>query len=137
MEKNVWLYFNTASDTSVTFGGGGSLATMVMLPANRLIGMKPYSDSILSLSFESMRNIDSQKTDKVDLNLGANNTHLDIAKTLGRQINNTSPSFNGFICVADDSPASDGLHVDKYITTRRETPGYIAVSYTHLRAHET
>tara|TARA_R100000458_G_C8248727_1_gene226080 strand:+ start:191 stop:949 length:759 start_codon:yes stop_codon:yes gene_type:complete len=115
MEKNVWLYFNNeADDDNITSSSN------CMFPAKALKGMTPTSDTILFLTFDSMRNVTSSTTDSVGLTLSANNVHLDVMKTILRNLNNTRPNFNGFVNVADDLTTIVGGSADaklsKYIT---------------------
>tara|TARA_R100000458_G_C8243529_1_gene221988 strand:+ start:112 stop:858 length:747 start_codon:yes stop_codon:yes gene_type:complete len=97
MEKNVWLYFNTEADDDNV-----GASTNCCFPAKNLVGMVPQADGALQLQFKSMRNHTSAATDTVLLTLSANNTHLDIMKTILRAINDTRPTFAGFKVVADD-----------------------------------
>ena len=97
MEKNVWLYFNTeANDDNV------SATSNCCFPAKNLVGMTPTGNSVTTLQFKSMKNVTAAATDTVALNLGTANTHLDVMKTITRAINNTRPTFDGFVTVADD-----------------------------------
>ena len=93
MNKNVWLYIGTNSRT-------------LMIPASRLRGMHPSDDGKLLLSFNSIVNTINSPTDKVILNLFENNTHLDVMKSITRAINNNTPTFSGFINVADTSAST-------------------------------
>ncbi len=97
MEKNVWLYFNTeVNDDNV------SATSNCCFPAKNLVGMTPTGNSVTTLQFKSMKNVTAAATDTVALNLGTANTHLDVMKTITRAINNTRPTFDGFVTVADD-----------------------------------
>jgi hypothetical protein len=97
MEKNVWLYFNTqADDDNVGASTNGCFR------AKDLVGMSPSGDSELTLQFKSMKNVSSAATDTVALTLGTANTHLDVMKTITRAVNNTRPTFGGFVIGADD-----------------------------------
>ena len=97
MEKNVWLYFNTEADDDNV-----GASTNCCFPAKNLVGMVPQANGVLQLQFKSMRNHTSAATDTVLLTLSANNTHLDVMKTILRAINDTRPTFGGFKVVADD-----------------------------------
>ena len=97
MEKNVWLYFNTeADDDNVGASTNGCFR------AKDLVGMSPSADSELTLQFKSMKNVSGAATDTVALTLATANTHLDVMKTISRAMNNTRPTFGGFVTVADD-----------------------------------
>ena len=130
MKKNVWLYFNTeVDDDDVADSTNG------MFLADNLIGMVPQADGTLQLQFKSMRNVTSAATDTVLLTLGANNTHLDVMKAITRAINNTRPTFGGFICVADDRTVivggAAGSATAEYLTdTNRQDDGYISACGT-------
>ena len=122
MEKNVWLYFNTqADDDNVGASTNGCFR------AKDLVGMSPSGDSELTLQFKSMKNVNCAATDTVALTLSTANSHLDVMKTITRAINNTSPSFDGFINVADVLTTKvDGTTVTpKFITDNRQENGYI------------
>ena len=97
MEKNAWLYFNTQADDDNV-----GASTNACFPAKNLVGMSPSGDSELTLQFKSMKNINSAATDTVALTLATANSQLDIMKTVSRAMNNTRPSFGGFVTVADD-----------------------------------
>ena len=97
MEKNVWLYFNTqADDDNVGASTNGCFR------AKDLVGMSPSADSELTLQFKSMKNVNCAATDTVALTLSTANSHLDVMKTITRAINNTRPTFGGFVVGADD-----------------------------------
>ena len=97
MEKNVWLYFNTqADDDNVGASTNGCFR------AKDLVGMSPSGDSELTLQFKSMKNVNCAATDTVALTLSTANSHLDVMKTISRDINITRPTFGGFVIGADD-----------------------------------
>jgi len=125
MEKNIWLYFNTEADDDDV---GGS--TNAMFPASSLTGMVPTTDGFLKLSFKSMRNHIGGRADTVSLQLSANNTHLDVMKTILRAINDNHRTKSGFKVIADDLTTVVGGSADaslpKYITDDRQEAGYIA-----------
>jgi len=107
MEKNVWLYFNTqADDDNVGASTNGCFR------AKDLVGMSPSADSELTLQFKSMKNVNCAATDTVALTLTTANSHLDVMKTITRAINNTRPSFGGFITAADDHTTIVGGSAD-------------------------
>ena len=109
MNKNVWLYFGNAQRT-------------LMVPANRLRGMVPYSDGKLKLDFNSIVNTVNTPTDKAVLNLFEDNTHLDVMKAISRAINNDTPTFDGFIVVADNTTSFPvGFHKPEFLTEKDGT----------------
>ena len=126
MEKNVWLYFNTEPDDDNVLEGGDYVNGM--WPAKDLVGMTPYGDEYISFLFKSMINDSSARLDRVIVTTKTPNVQLDIIKNLTRQINNTSPTFNGFLCVADELTTKvDGTTVEpKFITDNRQDPGQIS-----------
>jgi hypothetical protein len=101
MSKNVWLYIGTADRT-------------LMIPASRLRGMHPEADGTLLLSFNSIVNTINTPPDKVILNLFEDNTHLDVIKAVSRAVHNQTPTFGGFITVADDTTSA--YHKPEYLT---------------------
>tara|TARA_R100001510_G_C7641688_1_gene199285 strand:+ start:255 stop:1052 length:798 start_codon:yes stop_codon:yes gene_type:complete len=111
MEKNVWLYFDD--------GAGSGAPTM--FHAKDLMSMVPYSDTKLQFVFKSLRNDMSAIHDTIVVNLKDANTHLDVIKNITRNINNTAPTFGGFICIADDNTTTG----PEYITDNRQENGYI------------
>tara|TARA_Y100000593_G_scaffold56694_1_gene105720 strand:+ start:230 stop:1042 length:813 start_codon:yes stop_codon:yes gene_type:complete len=126
MDKNVWLYFNVeADDNNLNVGAD---YTNGMFNAKNLIAMTPDTDTALSFIFKSMINDSSARHDFVMVTLKDANTHLDVIKNLTRAINNTSPSFDGFINVADALTTKvDGTTViPKFITDNRQENGYIS-----------
>lgn len=116
MEKNVWLYF----DGETTTGTIGD-STNVMFKAEDLLSMVPFTDTKLQFVFKSLRNDLSATHDTVVVNLKEANTHLDVIKNITRNINNTSPTFGGFICIADDNTTTG----PEYITDNRQENGFI------------
>ena len=125
MDKNVWLYFNSeADDDNLAMG---SDYVNGMFNAKNLVAMTPDTDTTLSFIFKSMINDSSARHDFATVTLKDANTHLDIIKNLTRAINNTSPSFDGFINVADALTTKvDGTTVvPKFITDNRQENGYI------------
>tara|TARA_R110002020_G_scaffold7329_2_gene30824 strand:+ start:1635 stop:3254 length:1620 start_codon:yes stop_codon:yes gene_type:complete len=106
MSKNVWLYIGTASRT-------------LMIPASKLRGMHPAADGTLLLSFNSIVNTINTPPDKVILNLFADNTHLDVIKAISRAIHNQTPTFGGFVTLADDTTTA--FHQPEYLTDRDGT----------------
>jgi len=129
MEKNAWLYFNTEADDDNV-----GASTNCCFPAKNLVGMTPTADGTLTLNFKSMKNVSSAATDTVALTLGAANTHLDVMKTISRAINNTRPSFDGFVTVADDLTTivggAAGTATAEYVTTGSQETGTISACGT-------
>jgi len=125
MDKNIWLYFNTEADDDTMDNSSNA-----MFPASSLTGMVPTTDGALKLAFKSMRNNVSGQADTISLTLGANNTHLDVMKTILRAINDNHRTKSGFKVVADDLTTVVGGSADasfpKYITDGRQEAGYIA-----------
>lgn len=140
MEKNVMLYFNTeADDDNIGAQTVGVAATNCMFPAKNLVGMVPNLDGTLKVLFKSMKNQEG-KNDSVILTLGANNTHLDVMKTIIRAINNTRPTFNGFVNIADDLTTIVGgaaTLTPKYVTDDRQETGFISACGDITLNHET
>jgi len=109
-----------------------------MIPASRLRGMHPFGDGRLLLSFNSIVNTINTPPDKVVLNLFEDNTHLDVMKAISRAIHNQTPTFGGFVTVADDSTSSGGgydtgfFHVPEYLTDHDGTENGRIVSINSL-----
>jgi len=118
MSKNVWLYFGTSSRT-------------LMIPASRLRGMHPDGDGTLELTFDSIVNTINTPADKASLNLFEDNTHLDVMKAITRAMHNETPTFNGFITIADDTTQL-GFHEPEYLTDRDGTEVGTVVSINSL-----
>lgn len=118
MSKNVWLYFGEGSRN-------------LMVPSSRLKGMYPASDGTLELSFDSIVNTNNSPTDKAILNLFEDNTHRDVIKAIGRAMHNETPTFNGFITVADET-TSAGFHVPEFLTEHDGTEKGTIVSVDSL-----
>tara|TARA_Y100000361_G_scaffold137197_1_gene138435 strand:- start:450 stop:1205 length:756 start_codon:yes stop_codon:yes gene_type:complete len=129
MEKNSWLYFNTEADDDNV-----GASTNCCFPAKNLVGMTPTADGTLTLNFKSMKNVSSAATDTVALTLGSANTHLDVMKTITRAINNTRPTFDGFVTVADDLTTivggAAGTATTEYVTSGSQETGTISACGT-------
>tara|TARA_R110002020_G_scaffold463190_1_gene683130 strand:- start:404 stop:1339 length:936 start_codon:yes stop_codon:yes gene_type:complete len=101
--KSSWLYFNTEADSD-SIGVG----TNVCFRADDIISMGPTGDGILTIYYKPVHSRGSLgrggevHTDKVDINLATNHTHFALMEILTRHINNTRPTFTGWIDVADD-----------------------------------
>ena len=120
MDKNVWLYFGNVNRT-------------LMVPANRLRGMIPKTDGRLQLDFNSIVNTVNTPTDKAILNLFENNTHLDVMKAIARAINNDTPTFDGFVVVADNTQSFPvGFHQSEFLTEKDGTESGKIVSVQEL-----
>lgn len=102
-----------------------------MIPASRLRGMHPDSDGTLELTFDSIVNTINAPADKASLNLFENNTHLDVMKAVTRAMHNETPTFNGFITIADDT-TQPGFHEPEYLTDRDGTEVGTVVSINSL-----
>ena len=140
MDKNVMLYFNTeADDENIGAQTVGVAATNCMFPAKNLVGMLPAADGTLKVLFKSMKNQEGIH-DHVILTLGAANTHLDVMKTILRAANNTRPTFNGFVNIADDLTTIVGgsaTLTPKYVTDDRQETGYISACGAITLNHES
>ena len=125
MDKNVWLYFNSSNDDSTIALGNDRVNGM--WPAKNLISVQPYGNEYISFVFKSMMNDSAALHDQLLLTTKGENQAFDIIKNLTRNINNTSPTFDGFINVADISYTKvDGTVVPgKFITDNRQEPGQI------------
>ena len=103
LTKDVWLYFNNEADNDNI-----ATSTNGCWPAQNLVNMAPTGDSLLSLYFKSMMNKETNGAaeevihDVVTLSLTTANTHLAAMTAIVQAINNTRPSFGGFIDIADD-----------------------------------
>jgi hypothetical protein len=70
--------------------------------------MGPTGDSVLTIYYKPPLNQDATDpygeilTDRVDINLTTANTHFAVMELLIHNINNTRPTFDGFIDVVDD-----------------------------------
>lgn len=118
MKKNVWLHIGSSTRT-------------LMVPATSFRGMHPSAAGTLMMSFDSIVNAINSPADKVDLNLFENNTHLDVMKSISRAMHNHTPTFDGFITIADDSTSSGGgyaagfFHTPEYVTDGNADEGKV------------
>ncbi len=103
LTRDVWLYFNTQADNDNI-----AASSNACFPAKNLVNMAPTGDSILTLYFKSMKNSRSNggseevANDNVSLTLKTANTHFACMTAIAQAINNTRPTFDGFVDVADD-----------------------------------
>jgi hypothetical protein len=101
--KSAWLYFNTEADSDNI-----GLTSNVCFRADDIVSMGPTGDGILTIYYLPVRaRATSVKggevhTDKVDINLATNHTHFALMEILTHHMNNTRPTFTGWIDVADD-----------------------------------
>jgi len=123
LTKDVYLYFNTNADND-NIGASSNCC----MPAKNLVSMGPVGDSTLALYFKSLRNDSSAKMDTVHLTLAAANTHLDVMNFLIRKINDTRPTFDGFIDVVDDHTVIIGGGANSRTLATGLTPGAGATS---------
>lgn len=111
MNTNKWLYFREVTDTDDDDGSLGAVAdstsTSVMIPAKNVMHMQPFSDTGLSISFKSVKQIDSgggnlgtgrPYRDTVTLTVKAN-THETVMEAITEAI--TAPNRDSFIDVCD------------------------------------
>ena len=102
--KSAWLYFNTEANSDNI-----GVATNVCFRADDIISMGPTGDSVLTIYYKPPLNQGNATdpsgeilTDRVDINLTTANTHFAVMELLIHNINNTRPTFDGFIDVVDD-----------------------------------
>lgn len=118
--KDVMLYFRGVADEDHDDGATGAATQLssVMLPASRLRWMNPTSDTVLTLYFDSIKNIEGADdqadeitiADSVGLLINSNQ-HREVMNGLVQAINN---SKTGVIVVADTVTTNvAGSTVDK------------------------
>jgi len=106
--KDVMLYFRSVADEDNDDGAetAATNLTSLLIPASRLRAMNPTSDTLLSLSFDSVKNTegadntDSEVTvaDTVALSISSNQ-HREVMNGIVAAINGSS---TGLVVVADD-----------------------------------
>ena len=108
--KSAWLYFNTEANSDNI-----GVATNVCFRADDIISMGPTGDGVLTIYYKPLVNQGNATdpageilTDRVDINLTTNNTHFAVMELLIHNINNTRPTFDGWIDVADDHTIIEG-----------------------------
>ena len=118
--KDVMLYFRTVADEDHDDGNAGAATQLssVMLPASRLRWMNPTSDTVLTLYFDSIKNIEGADdqadeitiADSVGLLINSNQ-HREVMNGIVQAIN---ASKTGVIVVADTVTTNvAGTTVDK------------------------
>jgi len=105
--KTSWLYFNTETDNDNI-----GISSNVCFRADDIISMGPTGDTDLTIYFKSLRNRsgnssaanngDEVTTDVVTIRLVTANTHFALMEVLCQHMNNTRPTFGGFVDVVDD-----------------------------------
>ena len=118
--KDVMLYFRTVADEDHDDGNCGAATQLssVMLPASRLRWMNPTSDTVLTLYFDSIKNIEGADdqadeitiADSVGLLINSNQ-HREVMNGIVQAING---SKTGVVVVADTVTTNTaGTTVDK------------------------
>ena len=118
--KDVMLYFRTVADEDHDDGNCGAATQLssVMLPASRLRWMNPTSDTVLTLYFDSIKNIEGADdqadeitiADSVGLLINSNQ-HREVMNGIVQAINSSS---TGLVVVADTVTTNvAGTTVDK------------------------
>lgn len=104
--KTSWLYFNTETDNDNI-----GVSSNVCFRADDIVSMGPTTDNELTIYFKSLRNrsgnsgsnnVDEVTTDLVTIRLVTNHTHFALMEVLCMHMNNTRPTFGGFVDVIDD-----------------------------------
>ena len=121
--KEVWLYFNTEADNDNI-----GVSSNVCFRAQDIVSMGPTGDSELTIFYKSIRNqntasVDEILMDKVAITLTTANTHFALMEVLVKHINNTRPTFGGFIDVIDDHTVIvGGAAASRTLATGLTTP---------------
>ena len=101
--KSAWLYFNTQDDNDNI-----GTTSNVCFRADDIVSMGPTADGVLTIYYKPIINQDASDaageilTDRVDINLTTDHTHFALMEVLTHHMNNTRPSFGGFVDVVDD-----------------------------------
>jgi len=101
--KSAWLYFNTEADNDNI-----GTSSNVCFRADDIVSMGPTGDGVLTIYYKPIINQDASDpageifTDRVDINLATNHTHFALMEVLTHHMNNTRPTFGGFVDVVDD-----------------------------------
>jgi len=100
--KEVWIYANTQADNDNL-----SNTSNVCFRASDIVAINPITDTAINIFFKPIRNsMESNSNeiinDLVTITLTTANTHFEFIEVLMRHINNTRPTFSGFIDLVDD-----------------------------------
>ena len=108
MAENTMLYFRSVADEDNDDGteSAATNLTSLLIPASRLRAMNPTSDTLLSLSFDSIKNTSGADNtvaevtvaDTIALTINSNQ-HREVMNGIVRAIN---ANKTGLIVVADD-----------------------------------
>jgi len=106
--KDVMLYFRSVADEDNDDGAESAATnlTSLLIPASRLRWMNPTSDTLLSLTFDSIKNTEGADntasevtvSDTVALTISSNQ-HREVMNAIVQAINGSS---TGLVVVADD-----------------------------------
>ena len=109
MAENTMLYFRSVADEDNDDGteSAATNLTSLLIPASRLRAMNPTSDTLLSLSFDSIKNTSGADNtvaevtvaDTVALTINSNQ-HREVMNGIVRAINGNT---TGLVVVADDA----------------------------------
>tara|TARA_R110000822_G_scaffold289857_4_gene411881 strand:+ start:255 stop:1181 length:927 start_codon:yes stop_codon:yes gene_type:complete len=133
--KEVWLYANTQADNDNLSGNSN-----VCFRASDIVGFNPITDTALYIYLKPVRNIDANGgldiyNDLVTITLTTANTHRDFMEVLMRNINNTRPTFSGFIDLVDDHTVIvGGAAASRTIASGLTSPAGLASKLTPLIA---
>ena len=108
MAENTMLYFRSVADEDNDDGteSAATNLTSLLIPASRLRWMNPTSDTLLSLTFDSIKNTEGADntasevtiSDTVALTINSNQ-HREVMNGIVRAINGNT---TGLVVVADD-----------------------------------
>ena len=109
MAENTMLYFRSVADEDNDDGteSAATNLTSLLIPASRLRAMNPTSDTLLSLSFDSIKNTkgadntvtEGTVADTVALTISSNQ-HREVMNRIVQAIN---ASKTGLVVIADDA----------------------------------
>tara|TARA_R100000935_G_C2791808_1_gene146322 strand:- start:494 stop:922 length:429 start_codon:yes stop_codon:yes gene_type:complete len=109
MAENTMLYFRSVADEDNDDGteSAATNLTSLLIPASRLRAMNPTSDTLLSLSFDSIKNTSGADNtvaevtvaDTVALTINSNQ-HREVMNRIVQAINATK---TGLLVIADDA----------------------------------
>ena len=108
MAENTMLYFRSVADEDNDDGAESAATnlTSLLIPASRLRWMNPTSDTLLSLTFDSIKNTEGADntasevtiSDTVALTINSNQ-HREVMNGIVRAINGNT---TGLVVIADD-----------------------------------
>jgi len=108
MAENTMLYFRSVADEDNDDGteSAATNLTSLLIPASRLRAMNPTSDTLLSLSFDSIKNTSGADNTVAEVTVAdtvaltiSSNQHREVMNGIVRAINGNT---TGLVVVADD-----------------------------------